>query len=206
MLKKALCLSFGAGVMVSIGGAVFLGCDNRTVGAVLFSVALLSVCYLGLFLYTGRIGYVVFEHDKNELLTLLVTLCGNLLGALFSGFLIGVARPGTIQAAATLCGNKLAETPLQALLLGFFCGVLMYAAVEIYKSKASSVGILFCIPVFILAGFEHSIADMFYLFCARDFSGVAFGFMALVVLGNSLGAMLLPGLKKLSMGKTDAEN
>jgi len=37
-----------AGLMVTIGCGVFLGCENKVVGSVLFSVALLSICFKGL--------------------------------------------------------------------------------------------------------------------------------------------------------------
>ena len=68
----------------------------------------------------------------------------------------------------------------------------MYIAVEIFRSKKSPIGVLFGIPVFILAGFEHSIADMFYF----GASGIADGKIALfelaAVLGNSIGSVILP--------------
>ena len=43
---------------------------------------------------------------------------------------------------------------------GVLCGILMYTAVWVYKQKNTAAAIFFCVPVFILAGFEHSIADM----------------------------------------------
>ena len=32
-----------AGIMIAIGGSVFLACENRYIGAILFSVALMSI-------------------------------------------------------------------------------------------------------------------------------------------------------------------
>ena len=57
MLRRAALLSLPAGVFIGIGGTVFLSCENRYVGAVLFSVGLLAICCMGLFLFTGRVGY-----------------------------------------------------------------------------------------------------------------------------------------------------
>lgn len=37
MVRRALSLSFAAGIFISIGGAVFLSCENSVIGAVLFS-------------------------------------------------------------------------------------------------------------------------------------------------------------------------
>lgn len=63
MLKNFLS-SVCAGVLISIGGCVFLACKNRYVGAVLFSVALLCICLKGYALYTGRVGYIIESHKR----------------------------------------------------------------------------------------------------------------------------------------------
>ena len=68
----------------------------------------------------------------------------------------------------------------------------MYLAVSIYKEKNNVIGIIFCIPVFILAGFEHSIADLFYFAASGIVSLKALGFIWTVILGNSIGAVILP--------------
>ena len=63
MLRRAALLSLPAGVFIGIGGTVFLSCENRYVGAVLFSVGLLAICCMGLFLFTGRVGYLAEERS-----------------------------------------------------------------------------------------------------------------------------------------------
>ena len=188
-------LSIAAGLLIGIGGSVFLACENRYVGAVLFSVALLSICYQGLFLYTGKIGYIAWQHDRQSITAVVITLAGNLIGTLAAGLSVGVMKPAYVETARMLCEKKLAMAPLQVLIAGVFCGMLMYLAVEIYKSKQTPVGILFCVPVFILSGFEHSIADLFYFFTARIVNGEMAWFLLLVVVGNSVGGMLIPWLK-----------
>ena len=50
------------------------------------------------------------------------------------------------------------------------CGILMYIAVDIYKNKKSILGIFLAVPVFILSGFEHSIANVGYFSIANMFS------------------------------------
>ena len=71
----------------------------------------------------------------------------------------------------------------------------MYMAVSIYKEKNSPLGILFCIPTFILCGFEHSIADMFYLSAGVAFTAEyilkALLFIALAICGNAVGAIFI---------------
>ena len=198
MLKKAACLSFAAGVFIGIGGSVFLSCDVKYVGAVLFAVALLTICNLRLYLFTGKIGYLAISHTKADVLDVVVTLFGNFAGTLFSGLLVSYAKPALMEKAAQSCSAKLALQPLPALVLAFFCGILMYTAVAIYKEQKSVWGIFFCVPVFILSGFEHSIADMFYLFTARIFTAEAFFFLLIVILGNTLGGMFIPAIRLLS--------
>ena len=73
----------------------------------------------------------------------------------------------------------------------------MYTAVWVYREKKTPLGILFCIPVFILAGFEHSIADMFYFALAGLYRLRSLWFLLLVVLGNSLGGLFIPCLQAL---------
>ena len=193
MLKKILC-GVQAGIMISIGGAVFLACDNKYVGAGLFTVALLTICIKGYSLYTGKIGFIPEKHDKEAFSVLLLGLLGNVLATTLCGYLVRFGLPALGDTAAAICQNKLGQSFVQTLIRGFFCGVLMYVAVSVYRDKKSIVGILFGIPVFILAGFEHSIADMFYFAASGIVSLPAFGFIWTVILGNTLGAMVLPVL------------
>ena len=156
MLKKTAS-GIAAGIMVSIGGAVFLSCENRIAGAVLFSVALLSICMAGYSLYTGKIGFIPEKHDQEAFSVLLLGLMGNTIGTIL-------------------------------------CGLALRSAIASYRDNKTPLGILFCIPVFILSGFEHSIADIFYFAASGIVSLKAFGFILTVILGNSIGGMLLPVL------------
>ena len=186
-----------AGVMVSVGGAVLLSVDDRYVGAALFCIALLSICYFGFNLYTGKVGFLWKSHGKKDLSLALLGLLGNFLGTCLSGLLIAAALPRLREAALLACEKRLTQLPVQTLLRGFFCGILMYSAVWIYREKKTVAGILFCIPVFILAGFEHSVADMFYFALAGLFTPRAAVFILLVVLGNSLGGLFIPAVQSL---------
>ena len=183
--RESLC----AGILITIGGTVFLSCENKTVGAVLFSVALLCICYKSYYLFTGKIGYIVEQHTKQDFLNLAVGLFGNLAATFLLGMLLRTVLPNIGEKAAEMCSAKLAQFPLYTFIRGFFCGILMY------KEKNSVLGILFCVPVFILCGFEHSIADMFYLGASGIFSVKIILFTALVVAGNTFGAIVLPLLK-----------
>lgn len=193
MLKKFLS-GVSAGILISVGGSVFLACDSRYVGAVLFSVALLSICFKGYSLFTGKVGFIPEKHDGEALSVLFLGLLGNTVGVFFCGLCLSFALPAYRETAKGLCAAKLKLPMLSVLIRGIFCGILMYLAVSIYRDRKSTLGILFCIPVFILCGFEHSIADMFYFAAAGTVTGRMIAFILTVIAGNSIGGMLLPCL------------
>lgn len=212
ILKKIID-GFLAGVLISIGGAVFLACVyemppvGKYVGAVFFCTALLCICIKGYSLYTGKIGYVLEKHSKEDISVMLLGLLGNLIGTVACGYLIAVAIPSPdIKGAAfTLCDGKLGQAWWQTLVRAFFCGILVYLAVDIYRNHKTPLGIVFCIPAFILSGYEHSIADMFYFATSGIASAKALLFIWIVILGNSLGGLLIPALKLVGAKKRPAE-
>ncbi|MBO7375586.1 MAG: formate/nitrite transporter family protein [Clostridia bacterium] len=188
-----------AGVLVSIGGIVFLSCKGNfeaggAVGAVLFSVALLCICYKEYSLFTGKVGYLAKSRTGTDLSVLFLGLAGNFAGAVVSGFLAAICW-GSSAPASWLAAAKLGQTVPQTLIKAFFCGILMYLAVSIFREKKTPIGILFCIPVFILSGFEHSIADIFYL--AAGFEATsgyvprALLYILLVLAGNAAGSVFI---------------
>lgn len=202
MLKNIINGVF-AGILISIGGAVYLACDNKYVGAVLFSVALYCICCQGYSLYTGKICYIPEKHTKQELSILLTGLLGNVIATTACGYALAYAIPKLREAGFNACSLKLEQEIPQTFIRAFFCGVLIYLAVDIFKKQKTPLGILLCIPTFILSGFEHSVADMFYFAVSDMVSLKAFVFIWIVVLGNSVGGMLVPLLNSLG-GKKDA--
>ena len=203
MLRQAFWGGIASGMMVGIGGTVYLSCENKVVGAVLFAVALLVICILGLYLYTGKIGLFIENPNKKSAVALLVGLAGNAVGSVMTGVLTAVAKPQLVAVAEAACASKLEGGMLKGLIAAVFCGVLMYAAVKTYAKGKTLVGIIFCIPTFILCGFEHSVADMYY-FTVASFGGfdpTSILFVLAIVVGNTLGGWLLPVLMRLGEGK-----
>ena len=204
MLKKVLS-GISAGILISIGGSIYLSCENKVVGAVLFSVALLCICYKGYSLFTGKIGFIPEKHDKEAISVLLLGLLGNAIGTIAFGYLLRFAIPAMGTAAETLCQAKLDNQALwQTFVRGIMCGILMYLAVSIFRDKKTPLGILFCIPVFILSGFEHSIADIFYFATSGIVSLQSFVFLWTVIAGNAVGAVILPLLNYKKAGEAQA--
>ena len=187
-----------AGILISIGGSIFLSCENKIVGALLFTVALLCICYKGYSLFTGKVGYLPEKADKEAFSVLLLGLLGNAIGTIACGYLLRFAIPAIGTASETLCSGKLETQALwQTFVRAIFCGVLMYLAVSIFRDSKTPIGILFCIPVFILSGFEHSIADLYYFAASGIVSLRAFAFLWTVIAGNAVGGVLLGLLMKI---------
>lgn len=186
-----------AGLCISIGGSVFLSCESKVVGSIFFCVALLVICMFGFALFTGKVGFLAVNHTKNDFRDVLTSLLGNLIGCVLFGLMVQVGSPKLIATAQTICTAKLAETIWEALIRAFFCGVLMYAAVWVYRNKNSISAIFFCVPVFILSGFEHSIANMFYFAVSGFFTWDALVYIVLIVLGNSIGGLFIPFMMNL---------
>ena len=204
MLNKIL-NGVSAGLMVSIGCAVFLACENKVVGSILFTVALLVICFRGYSLYTGKIGFIPFSHKKEDFSVLLLGLLGNAIGMVVFGLLVSIALPNLKEKAIALCTAKLTQTWYQTVIRGLFCGVLMFIAVYVYKENKSIVAIIFAIPTFILCGFEHSVADIGYFAVANMFSLKVVLFIILVVIGNTIGSMILPFLSMAKENKVDSK-
>ena len=202
---KILVRAILAGVMISIGGTIYLALDNKMLGAFLFSIGLFAICANGFNLYTGKIGYVI-DNKPKYLIELLFTLIGNLIGTVGCGYLLFLSRQGdklrsTAQAISTI---KLNDNLLSIFILSIFCGIIMYLAVDLYKKLTDFgkyMGIFMGITVFILAGFEHCVANMYYFSAANMWTWKTVLYVLVMIAGNSVGSILLAlgmkyGLKK----------
>ncbi len=185
-----------AGLSIAMGGTIYLSLENKIVGALLFTVGLYIIVLNGLYLYTGKIGYLVGE-KPGYLVTLLVTWLGNLLGTFLGAKALLCTRVSNLsEAAAAASQAKLNQTVWSALILSFFCGILMYVAVDGFREKQNPLILFLCVSVFILCGFEHCVANMFYFSLGDAWSLKAFGYLIIMTLGNSLGGMLIPAARK----------
>lgn len=196
-----------SGVMIGIAGTVYLAVKNGYLGAFLFAFALMSILCYNFKLFTGSIGYLATQ-KKSDLpdyaYSLLLIWLGNLAGCYAVGFLIRNSRTlGKVnEKAQAVCVEKLADTPLSILILAFFCGTLMYLAVETYKRKELGEifrfeAVFLCVAIFILCGFEHCIANMYYFSVAGLWSVKTLICILLMTLGNALGSWLIPLADKL---------
>ena len=195
-----------AGEIIAVSATIYLNCPNKIVGSFLFSIGLLTVIQFGLKLYTGwtgifadYIGTKAGRHAKiegndlslTELSVLLVyILVGNFLGAGIVGALVNLCMPETRNVAVALMQNKEAVSISGMLMKGVLCGCLMQVAFIANAGSRTVEGFLvaiLCIMGFILAGFEHSIADIAYAFIAMQWTAKTVVLLIAAVVGNLLG-------------------
>lgn len=199
MVKKLSSLiisGFLAGVIIGLAGYCFLllSTISKVLGALVFPIGLWLICKLNLDLYTGKIGYF----KETYIWTLIIMLVSNLLGAFLFGLLIHWLNPSIGETALNLLNSKNLtdwEYIIRCFVNGFFCGALVYLAVYSYKTGTSEagkfLGVYLPIFVFVLCGFEHCVADMFYVGAALTYNPLcAFSVIILPIISNSLGAIL----------------
>lgn len=187
--------SIFAGIMIGIAGTVYLRVDNNIVGALLFSIGLLVICMYGMNLYTGKIGYILIN-KLNYIYELLITILGNFIGTFLVARLVLLTRFKSVSdKAVDLVNLKLSDNLLSIFILSVLCGILMYIAVNNYKKINNEIGkyscIFMCVMVFILSGFEHSIANMYYISVANLLSFKSLLYILIMILGNSVGSILI---------------
>lgn len=191
--KKLLLTAMFAGAMIGVGCMVFLACESKALGSFLFSAGLFFVLTYGGTLFTGICGL------KTPWKKLVAVFLLNGVGIFLSSALTWTGGP-LPDAAAAVMRKKIALSPLNAFANGLLCGAMMYLGVTGFKKARDGVtalaSVLYAVPVFIIAMFEHSIADMGYLFIAltrlelKEIGGGAW-VIAIVAIGNVVGSKIV---------------
>lgn len=193
-----------AGAFIAMGGVVFLSLDNKIVGAFMFSLGLFAVCTLKYNLFTGKVGYLFCNDVKTYLPWCLMVWVGNLIGSIIVAELVRLTRvaPGIIEKSTKLVQVKADDTLISLFVLGIFCNIMVVHAVDQYLNNPHEIGkylgIVMSIMVFILCGFEHCIADMFYIQMARMWNSQTIIAIIVITLGNVLGGILIPTMRNIN--------
>lgn len=196
MIKERILLkAMMAGIFIGIAGLIYLSVENKVLGAVLFSFGLLMVVTKGYFLYTGKVGYLL-PYSKGYLLILGKTILGNIVGIGLVGLLFRFSgQEAIIDQAALIVTSKLDRTWYQTLILAVFCGMMMYVGVQGYKVMKLDLMkvfvVILAVTIFILAKFEHSIANMLYFFVGNAWSVKGIAYIGIWIIGNGVGAVFL---------------
>ncbi|MCQ2431032.1 MAG: formate/nitrite transporter family protein [Clostridia bacterium] len=174
---RALWLGIMAGIFIALAGvgATFANVYvNKLAGACVFPGGLAMVLLGGSELFTGNCLMVAALMKKEITLRVMLrnwlfVYLGNLIGAVFVAVCCAVG--GTFDAIAdTVIATAAAKVSLpfvSALLRGIFCNILVCIAVWMSFGARTAVGkvaaLFFPVMLFVVAGFEHSVANMFYL-------------------------------------------
>ena len=201
---KMLLLGFLAGAFIAFGAqgsnmaAFNLLADGSTFGlgrmvaGLIFPCGLMMVILAGAELFTGNVLMIAGVMDKRVKLSRMLTnwlfvYIGNLIGAVFIAWLM--YETGLFSSGGDLLGavtvkigaGKVGLTFGKAFILGILCNWLVCIAVWLAFGAESTtgkiLGIFFPIWLFVTSGFEHSIANMYYIpaaiFAKADFGQAA---------------------------------
>lgn len=169
-----------AGICIGLGGAIFIKLGG-VIGACMFAFGLLTVVHFRLPLYTGTAGFIELNKLK-EYEKMILILFGNILGCILLSYMNIKGIDGS-----TIIQSRLDTSYLQCLLNAIGCGLIMTLIVKGGRDK-NWLLILFGIPLFILLGFYHSIADAFYMMVtSEELRNIFFGRYWTIVLGNFIG-------------------
>lgn len=178
-MKKDIYKSILAGMAIALGCWMYLAAPNAIVGAFLFSCGLLSVRLYKLNLFTGKIQFMVTK--QYPWYFYLIVFLGNIIGVSLMALL------AHNNASAAIAASKAAQSLPEAMIKGIGCGMLMSLAT--YEKSPLWMCII-CVMGFILGGFNHCIADAYYMIAANHVSFPIIG----TIIGNIFGGVIFSNL------------
>lgn len=185
-IGKMILLGIMAGLFIAFGAATSSTAAHamtnvglaRLVAGVIFPIGLMLIVFLGGELFTGNCLIILDVIDKrvnwsNLILNLFIVYFTNLIGSLIVVVLIYFS--GNLNYSDSLLGaytikvavGKLALSPIQCVTSGILCNTLVCLAVLMAISAKDIAGkvwaIFFPICAFVVGGFEHCVANMYYI-------------------------------------------
>jgi len=208
---------FATTVATGASGVLTYGVTKLLIGLV-FCLGLILVVVGGAELFTGN-NLIVMAWASGKVSTkgLLrnwgIVYVGNFIGSLVTVGLVFASKQylsasGGIGATAlSIANGKVGFGFWQALSLGILCNILVCLAVWLTFSARSTVdkisAIIFPITAFVAAGFEHSVANMYFVpigLAIKDFDPAFAASTGLDLSGLTWGAFLLNNLLPVTIG------
>lgn len=195
-LSRTLSSATLAGVFISLGASASLAAPSKAIGALIFTLGLTAVLVFKADLFTGKCGYLISEKNKKNYLGYLVVVwIGNLLGCVCTAMLLRSTLNG--NGLLSIYQSKLVDLVeakgAGTLVTSILCGALMYIAVDGFKRCNKDNAVISCIcyisavAAFVMCGFEHCVADMFYFALAGWVNWNTILFLIGVTVGNLIG-------------------
>ncbi len=189
-MSEANRLSLFAGILIGLGAFGFLALGGIP-GAVIFAFGLVGVVLSGTLLYTGKAGVM------DDIGALALIWLFNVLGCILIGLLVLALGGEPAERAQDVVAGRLAQGPWKSFLRALGCGLIIDVSVWLYRCSKSLIPILFGVPLFILCGFYHSIADVVYLVGAGTWNPALLWYYPAIVIGNYAGC----NVRRLILGK-----
>lgn len=194
LLLKDYLFAISAGLCISLGGIAFLSCESKIAGALFFTVGLFVILVFDLNLFTGKVCYAL-ENKPSYILRLLAIWFGNLTGAVATGYVLRLTRlTSAMEKCVSVCQTKLNDNLFSIFILAILCNVLIFIAVHGFKNSkdviAKYLSVFFGVSVFVLCGFEHCVANMFYFSFANAWTWNTILYLLVMTAGNIVGGLL----------------
>ena len=156
-MRNFISMSIFAGLLIGTGGLVYLRVGG-VAGAVLFAFGLLCVVMCGAQLFTGKSGFLPYK-DFPKLIAM-ITL--NAVGCAIAAFIASYCSSDDLVAnLQTIIDARLTASWHKVVVTSVGTGMIMTLAVYGARQK-HYLPLLFGVPVFILCGLPHCVADAFY--------------------------------------------
>lgn len=190
---KTIRSSLFAGIYIGTAGFGFLAASSQSqygalAGAILFALGLLSIVGYKLKLFTGTAGFIT----KDEIGTLFTILLGNIFGCLLIALLTSCSPMADAihDAAYNIMMTRSRSGTIGCGLLAIGCGLLMTTAVHFARQK-NIAPLFFAVPLFIICGFPHCVADAFYYLTIPEYLNIeVLAIYMATVVGNAIGCNL----------------
>lgn len=207
---RAVLLGVFAGIFIALAGVaatfgnVYVG---KLAGACIFPAGLIMVVIAGSELFTGNnLMFVALLNKKLPFSKLLknwsLVFLGNFLGAILVAVLTvyGGTLDSVSESVISAATTKVSLSFIEALFRGILCNFLVCIAVWMSFAadtvQGKAIAIFFPVMLFVLCGFEHSVANMYYI-PAGMLEAVKTG---ATIDGLNIGTFLLNNLLPVTLG------
>ena len=209
---RTLILGIMAGIFIALGGhgsLVVSQSYGKFMGAAVFPVGIILVVLAGGELFTGNtlIAVAFLNREisfKNVLKNLSLVYVANFIGAFLTAFLLyhsGLYNGNLGEKAILVAEGKISIAFSGAIIRGIFCNILVVLAVWISSGAKDGAGkilaLWFPVMLFVISGFEHSIANMYFLPLGwflglkESVTKIIWFNIIPVTIGNIIGGMLV---------------
>lgn len=190
--------SFIASLLISLSCIGFLVSDNIYIGAILFSFGIHGIIFLEGYLYTGIAGegfLAIINKDYKIIKKIFYVWFFNIffmiiIGILFRFFL----KKELIKRSYKIFELKITNSFIYSFIMAIFCGIIIYIAICAIRQNIYIISVP-AIIIFIISGFEHSIANIFYYTLSIASYNELYNSLIhlfIVTFGNFIGCNIIP--------------